>query len=151
MTLVMEHAEMDKSNPEPLNLDEQDALGAEPDVVFEGYENLPSFSWRVGLCPEEIASIFRCSERVGRILQPDVMKSVAHLLPDILQSLPVLLYQGKSFLWGVAAFHFLSGSCTIFEIAELLLPKSWSPSLRVFGKCLAHHLPHIDSKPLLTN
>ena len=36
-----------------------------------------------------------CSETVGNALGPDVMKSVKPLIPDILQSVPVLLYQGK--------------------------------------------------------
>ena len=35
-----------------------------------------------------------CSEEVGNALGPDVMKSVKHLIPDILASLPLLLYQG---------------------------------------------------------
>ena len=35
-----------------------------------------------------------CSPVVDRILAPDVMKSVKHLVPDLLANLPVLLYQG---------------------------------------------------------
>ena len=35
-----------------------------------------------------------CSDVVDRILQPDVMKDVANLVPDLLAALPVLLYQG---------------------------------------------------------
>lgn len=36
-----------------------------------------------------------CSDEVGVALGPDVMKSVKPLIPDILQSVPLLLYQGK--------------------------------------------------------
>lgn len=36
-----------------------------------------------------------CSDRVGEALGPDVMQSVAYLMPDILAALPVLLYQGQ--------------------------------------------------------
>lgn len=36
-----------------------------------------------------------CSEKVGNALGPDVMKSVKHLIPDILAALPMLLYQGR--------------------------------------------------------
>ena len=35
-----------------------------------------------------------CSGEVGDALGPDVMKSVKHLIPDVLASLPLLLYQG---------------------------------------------------------
>ena len=37
-----------------------------------------------------------CSEKVGAVLDPDVMKSVKPLIPDLLAALPVLLYQGVS-------------------------------------------------------
>jgi vitellogenic carboxypeptidase-like protein len=43
--------------------------------------------------PEHV-SFEECSEEVGDALGPDVMKSVKHLIPDILASLPLLLYQG---------------------------------------------------------
>lgn len=36
-----------------------------------------------------------CSDVVDRILQPDVMRDVADLIPDLLAELPVLLYQGQ--------------------------------------------------------
>ncbi|KAK9811811.1 hypothetical protein WJX72_010540 [[Myrmecia] bisecta] len=56
-----------------LNLAEvKDALGVSKDLVFEG-----------------------CSEHVGQVLGPDVMRSVAFLLPDLLANMPVLLYQGQ--------------------------------------------------------
>lgn len=35
-----------------------------------------------------------CSERVGKVLGTDVMKSVADLVPDLLAALPMLLFQG---------------------------------------------------------
>lgn len=35
-----------------------------------------------------------CSERVGKVLGADVMKSVADLVPDLLAALPMLLFQG---------------------------------------------------------
>ncbi len=50
----------------------QAGLGAQKDITFVG-----------------------CSEEVNRILSPDVMKSVKHLFPDLLATMPVLLYQGK--------------------------------------------------------
>ena len=51
----------------------QSVLGVPEDLVFES-----------------------CSEKVGEALGPDVMKSVKPLVPDILSSIPVLLYQGQS-------------------------------------------------------
>ncbi|KAK9864784.1 hypothetical protein WJX84_011664 [Apatococcus fuscideae] len=36
-----------------------------------------------------------CSDHIGAILGPDVMKSVLYLLPDVLRSVPLLLYQGQ--------------------------------------------------------
>lgn len=41
-----------------------------------------------------------CSEKVGAVLGPDVMKSVKPLIPDLLAALPVLLYQGWSLMLG---------------------------------------------------
>ena len=35
-----------------------------------------------------------CSDKVASALGPDVMKSVKHLMPDLLAWLPILLYQG---------------------------------------------------------
>jgi hypothetical protein len=35
-----------------------------------------------------------CSEQVGAALGRDVMKSVKHLIPDLLDALPLLLFQG---------------------------------------------------------
>ena len=43
--------------------------------------------------PEHV-TFQECSAEVGDALGPDVMKSVKHLVPDILASLPLLLYQG---------------------------------------------------------
>lgn len=50
----------------------QEHLGAEKDIEFVS-----------------------CSDKVGRVLGADVMKSVKHLIPDLLANYPVLLYQGK--------------------------------------------------------
>lgn len=50
----------------------QSVLGVPEDLVFES-----------------------CSEKVGEALGPDVMKSVKPLVPDILRSIPLLLYQGQ--------------------------------------------------------
>lgn len=50
----------------------QKVLGVPEDMVFES-----------------------CSEEVGEALGPDVMKSVKPLIPDILRSMPLLLYQGQ--------------------------------------------------------
>ena len=36
-----------------------------------------------------------CSDEVGEALGPDGMKSVVHLIPDMLQAgLPILIYEG---------------------------------------------------------
>jgi vitellogenic carboxypeptidase-like protein len=35
-----------------------------------------------------------CSAEVADAMGPDVMKSVKHLIPDILAHIPMLLYQG---------------------------------------------------------
>lgn len=35
-----------------------------------------------------------CSEAVADALGPDVMRSVRHLVPDLLAAYPLLLYQG---------------------------------------------------------
>ncbi len=48
-------------------------------------------------------SFITCSEDVDRVLGPDVMKSVAYLVPDILAHMSLLLYQGDP-------FHSCSGS-----------------------------------------
>ncbi len=50
----------------------QEILGVPKDIVYES-----------------------CSDKVGDALGPDVMKSVKHLIPDILAALPLLLYQGR--------------------------------------------------------
>lgn len=36
-----------------------------------------------------------CSAQVAESMGPDVMRSVLHLLPDIVEAMPVLLYQGR--------------------------------------------------------
>lgn len=55
----------------PLQL--QEALQVKPNTKFEG-----------------------CSSKVAAALGPDIMRSVKHLIPDLLSALPVLLYQGMS-------------------------------------------------------
>ena len=45
--------------------------------------------------PEDV-HFLECSDKVGAALGPDVLKSVKHLVPDILASLPLLLYQGRA-------------------------------------------------------
>lgn len=68
-----------------LNLPEvKEALGVDPSVAFES-----------------------CSAAVGDALGPDVMRSVARLVPDLLAArLPLLLYQGKA---GARAWGGLGG------------------------------------------
>ena len=53
-----------------------------------------------------------CSSKVAAALGPDVMKSVKHLIPDLLSALPVLLYQGMSnaFINVVACHHLHLGT-----------------------------------------
>ncbi len=62
----------DVSDPWKLPDYAQEALGVPKHIVYES-----------------------CSDKVGDALGPDVMKSVKHLIPDILAALPMLLYQGK--------------------------------------------------------
>ena len=50
----------------------QEALGVAPGLRFES-----------------------CSDEVGEALGPDVMKTVKHLVPDLLAAYPMLLYQGR--------------------------------------------------------
>lgn len=40
------------------------------------------------------ATFVACSDEVAHAMGPDVMKSVKHLIPDILAHIPLLLYQG---------------------------------------------------------
>jgi vitellogenic carboxypeptidase-like protein len=49
----------------------QEAMHAEPGATFEA-----------------------CSAEVADAMGPDVMKSIKHLIPDILAHIPMLLYQG---------------------------------------------------------
>lgn len=53
-----------------------------------------------------------CSDEVEKILQVDVMKSVAYLIPDLLKQIPLLLYQGKEHV-------FISTQYTLFVIWTL--------------------------------
>ena len=53
-----------------------------------------------GACPQEAihaqpdATFEACSATVADAMEPDVMKSIKHLIPDILAHVPMLLYQG---------------------------------------------------------
>ncbi len=40
------------------------------------------------------ATFEACSATVADAMGPDVMKSIKHLIPDILAHVPMLLYQG---------------------------------------------------------
>lgn len=65
-----------------------DAEGA-----VDRYLNLPEVKAALGV-PEDI-TFESCSSAVGAALGEDVMKSIAHLVPDVLRELPLLLYQGQ--------------------------------------------------------
>lgn len=43
--------------------------------------------------PQEVEFV-SCSNKVGEAMGPDVMRSVLHLLPDVVEAMPLLLYQG---------------------------------------------------------
>lgn len=56
-----------------------------------------------------------CSEKVAAALGPDVMKTVKPLIPDLLNAMPVLLYQGESSCyvymhcaWRMSSLQFVS-------------------------------------------
>ncbi|CAK0783932.1 hypothetical protein CVIRNUC_007135 [Coccomyxa viridis] len=63
------------------------------DKLVDQYLNQPAVKRVLGV-PQHV-KFESCSETVGNALGPDVMKSVKPLIPDILQSVPVLLYQGQ--------------------------------------------------------
>ena len=67
-----------------------------------GSEAAISFLQKVLGVPEDI-HFESCSEKVGNALGPDVMKSAKPLIPDILSSVPLLLYQGLC-SWSLALF-----------------------------------------------
>lgn len=52
-------------------------------------------TWQEHLRAEKDANFTSCSEKVARVLAPDVMKSVVDVLPDLLENYPLLLYQGQ--------------------------------------------------------
>ena len=84
----------------------QEALQVRPNIKFEG-----------------------CSSKVAAALGPDVMKSVKHLIPDLLSALPILLYQGLS----NALTHIVAGSSDCLCMQEHYSRCMPSPSLE------AHH------------
>lgn len=43
--------------------------------------------------PEDVEFV-SCSDEVAVAMGPDVMRSVLHLVPDVVEAMPVLLYQG---------------------------------------------------------
>ena len=61
-----------------------------------------------------------CSDAVGAALGPDVLKSVKHLVPDILASLPLLLYQG-----GVTSHEFPSSSLVDYHSVAFYTVLGW--------------------------
>ncbi|KAK9907324.1 hypothetical protein WJX75_001489 [Coccomyxa subellipsoidea] len=64
------------------------------DKNVDRYLNQPEVKEVLGV-PKDIV-YESCSNKVGEALGPDVMKSVKHLIPDILAALPLLLYQGQA-------------------------------------------------------
>lgn len=56
-----------------------------------------------------------CSNKVGEALGPDVMKSVKHLIPDILAALPLLLYQGTALSLNTHLFMATFSTCLSFD------------------------------------
>ncbi|BDA47762.1 probable serine carboxypeptidase CPVL [Coccomyxa sp. Obi] len=64
------------------------------DKNVDRYLNQPEVKEALGV-PKHIV-YESCSDKVGDALGPDVMKSVKHLIPDILAALPMLLYQGQA-------------------------------------------------------
>ncbi|CAL8469775.1 g9317 [Coccomyxa elongata] len=64
------------------------------DKNVDRYLNQPEVKEALGV-PKHV--VYKsCSDKVGDALGPDVMKSVKHLIPDILVALPMLLYQGQA-------------------------------------------------------
>eukprot|EP00197_Chlamydomonas_leiostraca_P013626 CAMPEP_0202860512 /NCGR_PEP_ID=MMETSP1391-20130828/2179_1 /ASSEMBLY_ACC=CAM_ASM_000867 /TAXON_ID=1034604 /ORGANISM="Chlamydomonas leiostraca, Strain SAG 11-49" /LENGTH=416 /DNA_ID=CAMNT_0049539683 /DNA_START=7 /DNA_END=1253 /DNA_ORIENTATION=+ len=67
----------------------------DPTQAVDRYLNLPEVREAMGARKGAPLPYTSCSEAVGRAMAGDTMRSVAHLLPDILAHLPVLLYQGQ--------------------------------------------------------
>jgi hypothetical protein len=76
----------------------QEVLGVPKDIVYES-----------------------CSNKVGEALGPDVMKSVKHLIPDILAALPLLLYQGTAFSLNTQSLYGNLLNLLVFRVTALLL------------------------------
>mmetsp|Transcript_37071 Transcript_37071/g.82444 ORF Transcript_37071/g.82444 Transcript_37071/m.82444 type:complete len:527 (-) Transcript_37071:417-1997(-) len=74
----------------------------DPHKSVDAFLNLPEV--RAALGAKQELNYSSCSEVVGDIMAADTMRSVKHLLPDVLDHLPVLLYQGQfDILDGVAS------------------------------------------------
>lgn len=74
-------------------LDATRATPYDANKTVDLYLNLPEVKQALGV--KEGVGFVSCSEEVGRVLGPDVMKSVKYLIPDLLERYPLLLYQGK--------------------------------------------------------
>eukprot|EP00891_Asterochloris_glomerata_P003274 jgi/Astpho2/3274/fgenesh1_pm.00053_%23_4_t len=74
-------------------LDPRRTCDYDADHLVDAYLNQPEV--KAGLGAQKDITFVGCSEEVNRILSPDVMKSVKHLFPDLLATMPVLLYQGQ--------------------------------------------------------
>ncbi|EFN52577.1 hypothetical protein CHLNCDRAFT_138584, partial [Chlorella variabilis] len=61
--------------------------------LVDCYLNLPEVQEALGVAPG--LRFESCSDEVGEALGPDVMKTVKHLVPDLLAAYPMLLYQGR--------------------------------------------------------
>ncbi|KAK9835972.1 hypothetical protein WJX81_002745 [Elliptochloris bilobata] len=75
-------------------LDTRRARDYDPDATVDRYLNQPAVKETLGVPAN--ATFEACSSRVGAVLGPDVMKSTKYLIPDILASMPLLLYQGAT-------------------------------------------------------
>lgn len=73
-------------------LDIRRASAYDADNLVGCYLNQPAVKSSLGV-PDHV-DFESCSEEAGRALGADVMQSVKHLLADVLEAVPVLLYQG---------------------------------------------------------
>lgn len=90
---------------------------------------------KVALHAQPDATFVACSDNVADALGPDVMKSVKHLIPDILVHIPVLLYQGQ--------FDLQDGVAT---------SQAWISTLRWPGqRAFKHAKRHIWRLPIRTH
>jgi carboxypeptidase C (cathepsin A) len=63
------------------------------DAKVDSYLNLDTVKEAMGAHPG--VKYVSCSKVVGDKMAADTMQSVRHLLPDVLEHMPVLLYQGQ--------------------------------------------------------